>query len=250
MGLNPLSVIRSPTARGLGEKIAQKSLPGPGKRYSGDQWALNRSPWAHPFMAGASGARFDKELLKRNALEVVAINGGLDPALVEDMTLEELLVLPAVQEVLKGAVIGVTRWPPPAPSLFEDVSEKYEVLKTGGAVTANIVIPDSTAVGATFTQSAIIPSQVMLDAVIVVCSGGTAGIHRNTAQLSGYGTFFDLLLDGSGAASNSTANLPIGHLIDSPRTLTITMRDVGKVAFDSGSMSAMAIYRNTRLLGA
>ena len=246
MALNPLGVVRSPTARGLGEIIAGASLPGPGKRYTGDQWGLNRSPWAHPVLSGAAGKRFDADSLRRNALEAVAINGGLDPAEVELMPLDELLVLPDVREAFAGGVIGVTRWPTPAPALFDDVSYKYEVLQTGGAVGTSIVVPDETAINKQYNSVTSIPGGVLLDAVTVTCGGGGAGMHRNTVVLSGYGTLMDLMTDGSNGAGLVSFTLPIGQVIDSPRTLTLMMRDVAELAFDSGSLSATAVYRNIR----
>lgn len=104
MALNPLSVIRVPSPRGAGEKSAEIARPGPGARHDGNHWGLNRVNWAHGFYPESRGKQFSMKTLERQAMEEVAIAGGVEPEAAALMPLEELLVLPDIQTQLAGGI--------------------------------------------------------------------------------------------------------------------------------------------------
>ena len=122
MALNPLSVIRSPSPRGAGEKSAEIARPGPGARHDGNHWGLNRVNWAHGFYPESHGKQFSMKTLERQAMEEVAVSGGIEPDAAALMPLDELLVLPDIQAQLAGGISSHALMPIAAPSLADELT--------------------------------------------------------------------------------------------------------------------------------
>lgn len=196
MALNPLSVIRSPSPRGAGEKSAEIARPGPGARHDGDHWGLNRRAWAHGFYPDSSGKRFSAKSLERQAMEAVAIATGLDPDVVALMPLDELLVLPDIQKQLKGGFIVRTLWPD-AP--LTDAA-RYEIDGSARLLTASLSRSGASIVDVRRTAS--LPCPVKVVALAWSVNVATA-LERGNLQITvtGVAQLANLSLANAGTTS-------------------------------------------------
>lgn len=243
MALNPLSVIRAPSPRGAGEKSAVIAMPGPGSRYRGDQWALNRSAWVHPWMPGAAGARFDTKTMQRTLAEDAAIDAGLDQATIAEMTLDELLVLPEVQAVLSGAVISSAQLPISAPPIETQLSSKYTILQSGGIATSTLTGASPNYTHAFRSASGSIPGPILLNGITV-----SYGVVNNNAviisvDIGGLGRVFSGSDVTNSDVNPNTITIPCGFIIEKPQPVRIEITANGGL-FAAHYVNVNASYQN------
>lgn len=244
MALNPLSVIRVPSPRGAGEKSAEIARPGPGARYRGDQWGLNRNAWAHPWVPGAGSVRYGGKTLVRSAAENIAISSGQDPAEVAELSLEELLVLPDVQAAVSGAVIGVTRWPEPLPPIEVAPLPEYKILQTGGIASFSVGLPDAPSTQGPVVGTGTIPGPVYLKSISVTVGQLTTSGLLYSVTTGTLGTLVSGFCSANSDQSPFSKTIICGFIL--PRQEIVHMRMMGSAgSFINGSfIDVSASYQN------
>ena len=125
------------------------ALPPQPERHDGDHWDLNRRGFAHAFYPGMAGLRTGSLDPVVAAAREAALDAGVDPTLVDDIDIEDLIVTP---EFISGTVGGITfrtrlgqpLSPPeqvPSNLVPSGVSEPLILTSTSGASSSSAVLP-------------------------------------------------------------------------------------------------------------
>jgi len=206
-------------------------------------WDLSRVPWAHGY-----SQRYTK-YEARAAVQAAAIEQGLDPVAVEELTLDELIVLPdGTIEATIGGVRIITRFPAPAPPPRLPAA-RYEVLDTGGII--SVVLqgrhPDHPV--ETLRRNGSIPGPARLNAIAIKWTGSATGTGLYNVSLPGLGLQYShLLVTGGAPTAIDTATIPLGFIITKPEPITLAMEPVDGIAISDDALNVWVSYNHVRAL--
>ena len=229
--------------RRIGRTAQIEALPPQLPRHDGNHWQLNRRGWVHAAIEGWYSERLGPTDPRLLAAREAAEDAGVAPDLIDDLTLDDLVITP---EIVSGNVGGITfstpiQGRPPTEPLSK---RRYKILDTG--CTTPIVIDRTNAPSpAEETLTAYAPGPAYLSHINVQSPTGGTDVSLSLS-LSNVGLVFHgrTSFGGSEAIASS---LKIGMVVESPTTMTMVLR-THSVGIESKGASAVLFWRHVELL--
>ena len=224
-------------------RVAQiEALPPQPARHQGDHWDFTRRGFAHGFFPGHYDERTGKTDPIVAAAREAALEAGIDPALVEQIDIDDLIVTP---EFISGSVGGINF----RTSLLRTAQrlsvpdERYEMTEYGGTIPL-MLTNVSLRPGQSHTSSVGVPGQII--ATSVVMSADSDG-GRNAFVTLGQHGLIAAVQDLSGGGDPKTpARTELSLVIPSPTTMSLEITNRDTAATLLHDAYAILSYRNAR----
>ena len=223
-------------------RVAQiLALPPQPARHDGKHWDFTRRGFAHGFFLGRYDERTGKTDPIVAAAREAALAAGVDPALVEQIDIDDLLVTP---EFISGSVGGINFRTPRMRSAakFTTPTDRYEATEYGG--TASMSVNDLIMAGsAEHNVSTPVPGPIILVSCVLTGNNDTFPT-RHALTLEGHGLLAHFLSEG-GSPFESPGATRLDFLSERPTTLTMTINNRG-TGTNTVFGTALLAYRHAR----